>query len=140
MTTQRAKTATPQLFDANLFDVTGPVRVNFSRSSIAGRPQLSYQDTEVDVSFQGDELDIQNTPIGDFVTVTVRSIPDALDRRITLLVPTIRLAAGEQEEFETVLLETTDRSASFVPPPGPAGVLQTYRIHQLQATAQHVDF
>lgn len=140
MSTDRVKTATPQLFDANLFDVTGPIRVNFSRSSIAGRPQLSYQDTEFNLTFEGAELDILNTPIGDLVTVTVQSIPDALDRRITLLVPVIRLAAGEQAEFETVLLETLDRSSAFVPPPGPAGVLQSYRIHQLQATAQHVDF
>ena len=140
MTTGRAKTATPQLLDANLFDVSGPVRINFSRTSIAGRPQLSYQDTEFDLHFEGEELEIVSTQIGDLVTVTVQSIVDAVDRRITLLVPTIRLAAGEQVEFETVLLETLDRSAAFVPAPGPAGVLQSYRSHQLQATAQHVDF
>jgi hypothetical protein len=140
MTTDRVKTAAPQLFDANLYDVSGPVRINFSRSSFAGRPQLSYQDTEFDLSFEGEELEIVSTQIGDLVTVTVQSIPDALDRRITLLVPTIRLAAGEQAEFETVLLETLDRSGAFVPAPGPAGVLQCYRTHQLQATAQHVEF
>ncbi|HST80461.1 MAG TPA: hypothetical protein VLL08_01830 [Kineosporiaceae bacterium] len=140
MAAEHTKTVTPQLLDANLFDVSGPVRVNFSRSSIAGRPQLSYQDTEFDLNFQGEELEIVSTQIGDLVTVTIQSIVDAFDRRITLLVPTIRLAAGEQVEFETVLLETTDRSGAFVPAPGPAGALQSYRIHQLQATAQHVEF
>jgi hypothetical protein len=138
--TDRTKTAAPQLLDANLFDIAGPIRVNFSRSSIAGRPQLSYQDTELNVSFQGEELDIQSTPIGDLVTVTVESIPDATDQRITLLVPTIRLTAGEEVVFETILIETIDRSAAFVLPPGPAGALQSYRVHQLQGTAQHVAF
>ena len=141
MTTDQSKAvAPPQLLDANLFTIAGPVRVDFSRSSIAGRPQLSYQDTEFTLSFEGEELDIQNTPVGDLVTVTVQSIPDAVDRRISLLVPVIRLAAGETADFETVLLETFDRSAAFVPPPGPAGVLQNYRIHELQGTAQHVNF
>jgi hypothetical protein len=140
MTTDQARTVAGQLSDANLFDVTGPIRINFSRSSIIGQPQLSYQDAELNLNFQGEDLDILTTPIGDLVTVTVQSIPDATDRRISLLVPVIRLAAGEQAEFETVVLETLDRSAAFVPPPGPAGVLQSYRIHQVQATAQHVAF
>jgi hypothetical protein len=140
MAAENTKTVTPQLSDANLFDVSGPIRVNFSRSSFTGRPQLSYQDTEFDLNFQGEELEIVNTQIGDLVTVTLRSIPDAVDRRITLLVPTVRVAAGEQVEFETVLLETLDRSGAFVPAPGPAGALQRYRVHELQVTAQHVDF
>jgi hypothetical protein len=140
MPSEMARSITLQLFDANLFDITGPIRINFTRSSFAGRPQLSYQDAELDLSFQGDELDIRQTPIGDLVTVTLQSTVDVADRRIALLVPVIRLAAGEQLDFETVLIETVDRSPAFVPSPGPAGVLQTYRTHQVQGTAQHVDF
>lgn len=140
MTTRQSRTVAGQLSDANLFDVTGPIRVTFSRSSITGRPQLSYHDAELDLTFQGKELDVQTTGIGDLVTVTVQSIPDAFERRISLLVPVIRLAAGEQAECETVLLETVDRSPAFAPSPGPAGVLQSYRVHQVPATAQHVDF
>ena len=140
MTTGQSKTAAGRLSDANLFDVTGPIRINFSRSSIIGQPQLSYQDAELKQSFQGKEVNIQTTPIGDLVTVTVQSTPDASDRRISLLVPVIRLVDGEPAEFETVVLETVDRSGAFTPAPGPAGVLQSYRIHQVQATAQHVEF
>jgi hypothetical protein len=140
MTTRHAKIPTGQLSQANLFDVTGPIRINFARSSITGQPQLSYQDAELKLSFQGDELDIVTTPIGDLVTVTVQSIPDALVRRISLLVPVVHLPAGEQADFETIVIETVDRSGAFVPRPGPAGVLQSYRVHQVQATAQHVNF
>ena len=140
MTNDQAKTAAPPLFDANLFDVTGPIRINFSRSSIIGRPQLSYQDAEFDLNFQGEDLDILTTPNGDQVTVTVQTVPDDVTRRITLLVPVVRLVAGEQAQFETVLIETIDHSFAFVPTPGPGGVLQSYRVHQVLATAQHVDF
>ncbi len=72
--------------------------------------------------------------------MTVENVVDAFERRISLLVPDIRLAAGEEVTFETVVLETVDRSLAFVPAPGPSGALQTYRLHQVQGTAQHVDF
>jgi len=72
------------------------------------------------------------------VTVTVQIVPDALVRTMTLIVPTVRLSAGEELDLETIVIETTDRSSAFVPPPGPAGVLQTYRIHQLRGNAQYV--
>jgi hypothetical protein len=128
------------LVDANLFDVAGPIRINFSRSSITGRPLFSYQDAELNLNFQGDEIDILTTPIGDLVTVVVESAVDAFDRRVSLLVPVIRLARGGEVEFDTVLVETVDRSLAFVPAPGPAGVLQSYRTHQVHGTAQQVDF
>jgi hypothetical protein len=50
------------------------------------------------------------------------------------------VGAGEQEELDTLAIETTDRSGAFVPPPGPAGVLQAYRVHQVSGSAQHVEF
>src|SRR4051794_22469114 len=56
MTSQHTRPA--QLVDANLFDVAGPIRINFSRSSITGRPLFSYQDAELNLNFQGDEIDI----------------------------------------------------------------------------------
>jgi hypothetical protein len=129
-----------QLVDANLIDITGPIRVNYARSSFSGRPQLSYHDAELDLSFQGEEIQQVETPIGELVTVTVESVVDAFDRRISLLVPVIHLAPGDSVEFEAVLIETVDRSLAFVPAPGPAGALQSYRIHQVHGSAQKVDF
>ena len=57
-----------------------------------------------------------------------------------LLVPTVRLTRGAVVDFETIAFETTDTSGAFVPAPGPEGVLQTYRIHQLRGSAQEVVF
>jgi len=135
------KTAAPlstQLYEANFFDISGPIHISYSRTSITGQPLLSYQDAALDLQFQGDEITRTDTPAGELVTVTVQIVPDALVRTMTLVVPTVRLSAGEELDLETIVIETTDRSSAFVPPPGPAGVLQTYRIHQLRGNAQYV--
>jgi hypothetical protein len=127
-----------QLHDANLFDTVGPIRISYSRTSITGAPLVSYRDAELDLNFQGEGVTRQATALGELVTVTLEDVPDAFTRTVTLVVPTVRVAMGEQVEFSTIAIETTDRSGAFVPPPGPAGVLQTYQIHQLRGTAQFV--
>ena len=128
------------LVDANLFDFARPIRINYSASSITGAPLVSYQDAELDLNFQGEDITRIETSMGELVTVTLQTVPDAFTRTFTLIVPAIRLAAGEQAEFETLAMETTDRSSAFVGPRGAAGVLQVYRVHQLRGSAQHVDF
>jgi hypothetical protein len=56
------------------------------------------------------------------------------------MVPTIRVALGAEVEFETLGVETIDRSSAFVLPPGPSGALQVYRVHQLSGMARQVAF
>jgi hypothetical protein len=138
MNQKAAAPLSTQLYEANLFDITGPIHINYSRTSITGQPLLSYQDAALDLHFQGDDITRTETPVGELVTVTVQIVPDAFVRTMTLLVPTVRLGAGEELDLETIVIETVDRSSAFVPPPGPAGVLQTYRIHQLRGNAQFV--
>jgi hypothetical protein len=137
---EEARAIPDQLFDANLFDILGPIHVNYSSSSFTGVPLVSYKDAELDLNFQDDAITRVQTSLGELVTVTVESVVDAFVRTVTLVVPAIRLSPGEEAEFDTLLIETTDRSGVFVPPPGPAGVLQTYRVHQVHGTAQHVQF
>ena len=136
----RANPATGQLAQANLFTVTGPIAINYSRSSIAGVPLFSYQDAQLDLQFSGPQIHRTETPIGELVTVRLGGVIDAFERRFTLLVPQVRLHNGGEVEFDTLGVETVDRSGSFVPPPGPSGVLQTYREHQLHGIAQLVAF
>jgi hypothetical protein len=140
MTTEDLAVTGTALTEANLFDISGPIRISYARSSITGEPQLSYQDAELDLAFQGEQLDRTQTAVGELVSVTVEVVPDAYSRLISLLVPTIRLPMGEEVGFSTLLVETVDRSAAFVPPPGPAGVLQRYRVHQVYGAAKVVAF
>lgn len=140
MSGEHATTVAAQLADANLFDVSAPIAVHYSRSSITGVPLLSYRDTEHDLSFSGEEITRVQTRIGELVTVVLDDVVDAFVRTFSLLVPLVRLEMGDSVEFSAVGIETTDGSGAFVPAPGPAGVLQTHRIHQLSGTAQLVAF
>jgi hypothetical protein len=142
MSAEHATTVAVQLGDANLFDIVGPIAVHYSRTSFSGVPLLSYRDTEHDnLSFSGDEITRVDTHIGELVTVTLDYVPDGFIRTFTLVVPVIRLQMGDGGvEFTALGIETTDRSGAHVPSPGPAGVLQTHRIHQLSGEAQLVPF
>jgi hypothetical protein len=135
-----AVSRTTPLNEANLFDITGPVVVNFSRSSIAGKPQLSYADAERSLNFSGDEITRVDVAVGELVTVTLEDVVDAFVRTFSILVPKVQLAGGGDVEFDAVGVETVDRSGAFVGAPGPQGVLQTYRLHDLHGVAQLVDF
>lgn len=128
-----------QLVDANRFDITGPIRINYSSTSISGVPLVAYNDADLDRTFQDDEITRSQTPQGELVTVTLDTVVDAFTRTFTLVVPSVRLPQGQQVEFTTLGFETTDRSGAFLGAPGPAGVLQTYQVYQLQGTAQHVE-
>jgi hypothetical protein len=141
MTDQReAITTATRLGDANQFDIAGPIVISYSRSSITGVPLLSYSDGEVTLNFSGDEITRVDVAIGELVTVTLADVVDAFVRTFTLLVPKVRLASGEEVEFDAVGIVTVDRSLAFVGAPGPQGVLQTYRVHDLHGVAQLVDF
>ena len=141
MTDQREAIPTAtRLGEADLFDITGPIVVSYSRSSITGVPLLSYSDGEVTLNFSGDEITRVDVAIGELVTVTLADVVDAFVRTFTLLVPKVRLASGEEVEFDAVGIVTVDRSLAFVGAPGPQGVLQTYRVHDLHGVAQLVDF
>lgn len=129
-----------QLQDANMFTITGPIVISYATSSFAGPPTFSYQDAELEISVNGDDITRADSPLGELVTVTLQDVPDAFIRTFTLLVPKIRLGFGDQVAFDTLGVETIDRSGAFTLPPGPAGVLQTYRSHQLHGDAQVVNF
>jgi hypothetical protein len=140
MTDQRIIARPVQLEDANLFDVSGPIVINYTRNSIAGVPLLSYVDAELSVRFAGQEITQVDSTVGELVTVTLQDVVDAFVRTFTLVIPKIRLSLGEEVEFDAIGIETVDRSLAFVPAPGPSGVLQTYRVHDLHGVAQRVAF
>jgi hypothetical protein len=133
---QRAVTPSNQLAEANQFNISGPIVINYSASSIAGVPTFSYKDAERDLQFSGDEVTRIDAPIGELVTVTLETVVDAFVRTFTLLVPRIRLSMGDQVEFETLGVVTVNLTG-LVPP---AGVLQTYSLHQLSGVARAVNF
>ena len=106
---QDATAIANQLVDANLFDITGPIRINYSSTSITGGPRVSYNDADLDLNFQDDEITRSQTPVGELVTVTLDNQVDAFTRTFTLVVPSIRLPRAQEVEFTRLGVETTDR-------------------------------
>jgi hypothetical protein len=53
---QRAVATPNQVAEPNLFDITGPIVINYSANSIAGVPPFSYKDAERDLQFRGNEV------------------------------------------------------------------------------------
>jgi hypothetical protein len=140
MTHQQASATAVPLFDASLFDIVGPIRLNYATSSITGTPRLTYQDAEQNLNFEDEEITHTQTPLGELVTVTLETVVDAFIRTFTLIVPTIKSPHGGETEFDTLGIETTDTSSAFTGPLGAAGVKQTHRVHQLHGNAAQVEF
>ena len=136
--TQQTAASAATLVDANQFTVSGPIVIGYDRTSITGQPLLSYKDAELDLNFAGSQITQDETPVGELVTVTLHLQVDVSVRSFTLVVPRIRVAQFGEVGFSTFGFETTDRSLAFVATPGPSGVLQHHRLHQLRGTARHV--
>jgi hypothetical protein len=117
-----------QFVDANPFDLTGRVRINYSSSSIRGVPLVSYEDAD-DVDFTDDDIARIQTSKARWApspcTTGRRHIPT-----FTLFVSSTRLPPRPRVEFTTLAFETTDRSGAFVPAPALSGVRQTYQGYQ----------
>jgi hypothetical protein len=62
MSVQHATTAVVELAEANQLDIDAPIAVHYSRTSITGRPLLSYRDSEHDLSFSGEDITRTDTP------------------------------------------------------------------------------
>lgn len=141
MQEDQSSTTSGSLEEPDVFDIKGPIAINFATTSFTGTPRFSYKDAELELSFEGDQITITATPIGLLATVTLEDAVDAFVRTFTLVVPKITLAnTGDQVEFDATGIELIDRSGAFVPAPGPLGVLQVSRLHQLHGTAQLIIF
>jgi hypothetical protein len=126
------------LLDPTDYRLSGEgLEVSYSATSISGRPLFHYKDATHDLDFVGDQIDRIETPVGTLVTVTIEPNNDAREVRFSLLIPVIKLRSrDDKQRFATFGIETTDRSQSHTLPPGPAGVLQTYRTFKLEGTAE----
>ena len=133
---QIAVTNLNQLEEANQFEITGPIIINYSATSLAGVPTFSYKDAERDLQFSGDQVTRIDAPVGELVTVTLEAVPDAFVLTFTLVAPKIRLCVGNQVDFDTLGIFTTNVTG-LIPQ---AGQLQTYSSHQLRGVAKVVRF
>lgn len=124
----------------NLFELSASyddTQITYSTSSFAGPPQFSYSGPKGDHSFSGDEITSLESALGTEVTVTLETVPDLQTVTLTLLLPDIRIAFGEELGFQTIGIFTTTATTIAGPPPGAA---QTYEVIALEGVAKLVAF
>ena len=125
--------------EPNLFELRGGgIKVTYSTSSFDGKPQLTYEDQKVSLTFQGEEIRSLDTEIGLQLTVTLGQIPDLQTVTLTLILPMINLQ-GNEGRFRTQAIVTTHRT-SIGGPDLVKGPLQLYRVRPLRGIARVVVF
>lgn len=122
---------------ANLFELSSStIQVTYSITNILGGPILSYRDNTRSLSFRGNEIRIENTAVGEVVTVTLETIPDLCTVTFSLIVPIVTVMTQSSGTRIKVLGITTTAPTTIVgPPPGPQ---QLYSAVYLRGTAQFI--
>jgi hypothetical protein len=124
---------------ANLFELGGgSIHVTFSSTSVLGGPILSYRDPQRSLSFKGEDIASEETALGELITVTLESIPDARTVTFTLILPIVTVmsqSAGTQIQVPGVTtIDLTTRTTT-----GPQlGPQKLYEVVNLRGTAQFI--
>jgi hypothetical protein len=122
----------------NLFELSGEyAQITYSTSSITGRPQFSFTGHQGDTSAEGDEIQTLDSALGTEVTVQIEAVPDQRTVTLTVLLPQITMARGDELAFSSLAIFTTTQTTIAGPP---AGVAQSYEVLSLDGVAKLVDF
>lgn len=109
------------------------INVTYSTTSFSGKPIFSYRDNIRSLSFSGNEINIQDTPIGQLVTVTIETIPDLRTIEFSLIIPVVTVMKQSTGTCIKVPgITTTSPTTIAGPPPGPQ---QLDSITNLRGTA-----
>lgn len=122
---------------ANLFELSGAsIQVSYSSTSILGGPIFSYRDNQLSRSFRGKEVRLQDTEVGQLITVTLETIPDLRTVTFSLVLPVVTVMPQSSGTCIKVPgITTTTPTTIAGPPPGPQ---QLYSIVNLSGTAQFI--
>jgi hypothetical protein len=108
-------TALVYLHYANQFDLRYRGKdISFTQANIAGDPLLTYDQRY----FYGDEIELQNTAIGELVTVTLEQRPNGDRWRLTLVLPRTWVSGYESSLVEALVIESVARGRAGGPPAG----------------------
>jgi hypothetical protein len=125
------------LTQANLFELMGKgLQVTFGGTSLLGGPTLSYRDRNISRFFQGEEISIIETDLGQEITVTLEIVPDLVITTFTLVLPLVTVMQDSAGVcLETFGVRVTNPTTIAGPPPGPQ---KLYKVTSLQGTAQFI--
>jgi hypothetical protein len=131
-----AKT-TPSL-TPNSFQLTADdVQVNYSTTSIDGKPRFTFKKGQKTLDFAGDQISSSTVNIGTLVSVVIAAVPDKSTTTFSILLPAIRLPESRRQAFRTFGIATVTKTTVGGPPVGPQ---QTYKNVALRGSARLVAF
>src|SRR5437660_11603910 len=81
------------------------VVITYETNDQDGKPQFTYKDAEFDRSYSGNEILIQQGPLGSLVSVTLRVIPEVGSDTVTLIVPHVWGVRDLSEPVETLAIK-----------------------------------
>jgi hypothetical protein len=129
----------PETQQANLFELQGyDLQITYSTTSFSGEPQFTLISNLDDRTFSGDAVQIEETGLGQMVTVQLKAnqADEGLES-LTLLVPAVQLTA-EAQAIAIQTLVIFSKQAVFVAPI--AQQLQSYHPVYLSGMAKVVSF
>jgi len=122
----------------NSFQLVGEdVRVNYSTTSIDGKPRFTFQKGRRTLEFVGDHISSSPINIGTLVSVVIATVPDESTTTFSILLPAIRLPASQRQAFRTFGIATVTKTTLAGPP---VGSQQTYKSLALRGSARLVKF
>jgi hypothetical protein len=131
-----AKT-TPSL-TPNSFQLTGDdIRVNYSTTSIDGKPRFTFKKGQKTLDFVGNQISSSTVNIGTLVSVVIAAVPDRSTTTFSILLPAIRLPESGRQAFRTIGITTVTKTTIAGPP---VGAHQTYKSIVLRGLARLVAF
>ena len=130
---------TDNLTRANLFELSGEsIQISIGSTTLLGGPGFSYRDQTTNQSFQGEEIQIIETALGQEFTVTLERIPDLRTVTFTLVLPNVTVLQQSRGTcIQTFGVKTTNATSIVGPLPGPQ---KQYSVALLSGTAQFVVF
>jgi hypothetical protein len=97
--------------------------------------ELDYQDSQGSLTFQSNQLHIQQSAIGTLITATLNNSADAGATTFTLVVPNVKLGGQTKQPLVTFAIITQD-SSTF----SRVGAQLSFRVVPLQGTGQYTDY
>jgi hypothetical protein len=88
--------------------------ISFTQANIAGDPLLSYGDR----FFYGEQIEWQDSAVGELVTVTLEPRPSGERWRLTLVIPRTWVSGYESATIEALVIETVAHGLVDGPPAG----------------------
>jgi hypothetical protein len=123
---------------ANLFSLRGDsINVEYATGTLTGS-SLIYRDDQLDRSFGDDELTVEDTSLGQLITVTLSQIPDLEVVTFTLILPSITVTE-HNAPLDVEVAGITATHPTTIAGPGP-GQQTFYSLVTLIGTAEAAVF